>query len=254
MNTVSKKHTNWTLPALLVLFLLQVITIPYGMECTWAAPSTPTHVLTYEQGKLTWDKDTAVDANGTALLAIFHSEYDGSVVSDDETKVVAPGTGNKTIVRLANKVSGPITYKAVLYRVMENEDLAVLESTLSGRHTPASTYPLPAGVLPEQVIHAVGGTVQGKEIRDLDVDWMWKYYIDSDQDLIDTALGDLASEGKDTNITLGLYIVVEDNNSYYVPQTGDDSPVAMYATLLAISTLMLILLWREGRKERKCAR
>lgn len=254
MNTVSKKYMDWLLPAVLILFLLQVVTLPFVLGKSWAGRSeSPAHVLTYTKGALSWDTATGVDANGVAQFALFASVYD-NVKSDNGDKVAAPGTGEQAIVRLKNSVSGPITYKAVLFQIQDDPDMAV-ETALSGSLIDAASYPLPKGVQPEQVLRAVTGTVKGGEFQDFDIDWLWQFEISREQDLIDSEIGDRASLGLDTDVNVGLYIVVEDNNSYVSPtppQTGDDSGLGIYVALMCVSALMLVLLLWERRKERKC--
>lgn len=254
MNTVSKKYTDWLLPAVLILFLLQVVTLPFVLGKSWAGRSeSPAHVLTYTKGSLTWDKATGVDADGTARFTIFHTAYD-NVQSDDGSKVVAPGTGELSVIRLQNTVGGSITYKAVLFQIQDDPDMEV-ETALSGSLTDAASYPLPKGVQPEQVLRAVTGTVKGGEFQDFDIDWLWQFDNGPEQDLIDSEVGDRASLGLDTDVNVGLYIVVEDNNSYVSPtppQTGDDSSLGIYVALMCVSAVMLVLLLWERRKERKC--
>ncbi|MGM9641034.1 MAG: hypothetical protein ACI3V3_06675, partial [Faecousia sp.] len=221
---------------------------------SWAGRSeSPAHVLTYTKGALTWDQATGVDANGTACFTLFTSEYD-SVKSGNGDKVVAPGTGEQSIVRLKNGVTGSVTYKAVLYRILSDPDMAI-HTAVSGDLVNTADYPLPEGVKPEQVLRAVTGTVKGGEFQDFDIDWMWQYDNGPEQDLIDSAVGDRASLGQDTDVNVGLYIVVEDGNSYVSPEpprTGDDGSLGIYVALMCVSAVMLVLLLLERRRERKC--
>lgn len=247
----SEKTTRWLLPAVLILFILQMITLPVMMGVTYSGRSeSPNHILTYTQGKLTWDSATGIDENGVAELDLFDAIYN-NVESSDGKNVVAPGTDGFNIVRLKNSVSGSVKYTAVLYRIRTNEALPV-EASLTGAFTDTTAYTLPDGVSANQVVRAVTGTVKGGEILDFDISWLWEFEESDQQDIIDTMLG--IEDDPDT-VTVGLYIVVEDNNSYVspdIPKTGDNSHVGMYFGLMLISLIMLVLLLWDYRKEKKC--
>lgn len=254
MNTASKQYTNWLLPIVLILFLLQMVTLPFVLGKSWAGRSeSPSHILTYTKGTLTWDETTGVAPDGTARLTLFRKEYD-NVKSDDGSKVAAPGTGKNTVIRLRNKVSGTISYKAVLFRIQDDPNMPI-ETALPGDFTDTINYPLPDYVRPEQVVRAVTGTVKGGEFQDFDIDWLWQFDNGRAQDLIDSEIGDRASQGLDTDVNLGLYVVVQDNNNYVPasnPQTGDTSNIGVYVALLCISAVLLLLLLWDRRKEWKC--
>lgn len=145
-----------------------------------------------------------------------------------------------------------MNYKAVLYRIRTNDELPV-EAALEGESfTDTTDYPLPEGVTADQVIRAVSGTVGGSEILDFDISWGWSYDEGADQNTIDTILGDKAEAD---GVTVGLYIVVEDNNEYIIPdtpQTSDNSNIGLYFALMLISLSLLIILLVERRREKKC--
>ena len=134
--------------------------------------------------------------------------------------------------------------------------------TLSGSYlTDTTRYSLPAGVDKGDVIRAVSGSVRGFGLQDLDVDWLWKYYDTAAQDGADTDLGNAAAHALSTdsgelvpgtldNITVGLYIVVEDNNTYYYPKTGDDAPLVLYAALMtaaAIGAVSAVVVYKKRK-------
>lgn len=248
----SDKVTRWLLPAVLILFILEVLSLPLVLGYTYSAPGdSPDHILTYTKGKLTWDSATGIDSNGVAELDLFDAVYP-NVRSSDGANVVAPGTEGYNIVRLKNSVSGSITYTAVLYRIRSNDALAV-EAALTGTgFADTASYPLPDHVSAAQVIRAVTGKLGGGKIQDFDISWLWDYFEDHGQDAADTLLG---NAGTADDVTVGLYIVVEDNNSYVtpdVPKTGDESHIGMYAALMGISLIMLLLLLWDRRREKVC--
>lgn len=249
----SDKTSRWLLPAVLILFILEAMTLPLVLGITYSGRSeSPDHILTYTQGKLTWDSATGIDANGVAELNLFDAVYT-NVESLDGQNVVAPGTEGYNIVRLKNSVSGSVNYTAVLYRIRTDEQLPVEAALIGSAFTDTTTYPLPEGVTQSQVIRAVTGTVKGGEIQDFDISWLWEYEIDDPQNEVDTFLG---SKDDADEVTVGLYIVVEDNNAYVsptVPKTGDDSHVGMYLGLMVVSLGMLLLLLWDRRREKTCA-
>ncbi|MCM1284917.1 MAG: hypothetical protein NC213_00215 [Acetobacter sp.] len=60
------------------------------------------------------------------------------------------------------------------------------------------------------------------------------------------------------DITIGMYIVVEDGNSYVSPHTGADdmwqlpSEMGAYVSLMCISAVVLIFLIVDKRRDKKC--
>lgn len=251
------------LPALLVLIALTAVTLPLAFSPVWAAPAAaPDRVLTYSVNRLTWDSAASIRPDGSAELTLFSANYP-NVTSADGANVVAPGTDGHNTVRLKNNVGGTIQYTAVLYAIKSNAALPVTP-TLSGSYlTDTTRYSLPAGVDKSSVIRAVSGSVRGFGLQDLDVDWLWKYYDTAAQDGADTDLGNAAAHALSTdsgelvpgmldNITVGLYIVVEDNNTYYYPKTGDDAPLALYAALMtaaAVGAVSAVVVYKKRKND-----
>ena len=97
-----EKLREWMFPAVLILFILQVILLPVMIGLTYATRSErPEHILTYTTGRLVWDKDTSVRPDGSAALSFFESLYQ-NVNAENIEKVLAPGTEKDSIVRLKN--------------------------------------------------------------------------------------------------------------------------------------------------------
>lgn len=254
INAFLNKQRNWLLPAVLILFILEVIAFPFAVGFTWAGRSeAPERVLTYTQGKLTWDSSAGIDENGAADLSLFETLYQ-NVNSDNGERIVAPGTESGTIVRLKNSVSGEIRYTAVLFH-LRSTDLLPVEAVLSGNgFTDTDSYTLPEGVKEEDVIRAVSGTVSGGMIQDFDIDWYWQFYENDERDIIDTWLGDKAAGGDADDVTVGLYIVVEDENTSVKPTLPDtsDSRIGIYIVLMCVSGAVLILLLIDRVRNRRC--
>ncbi|MGM9947332.1 hypothetical protein [Floccifex sp.] len=191
---------------------------------------SPNHVLTYTKGNLTWDSSTVVKENGIAYLNLFHSVYENAVSNNSE-KITAPGVHNESIVRLYNQVNGPIQYKAFLYQIQDQEQMNVHSNLESN-----------------QVVNVLEGTIEGKKYRDLDISCLWPYEVSDQQDEIDSMMGDFASIDKPTNVEVGLYVVIEDDNQYISTDTSLQTHTNQYFVLLAISTLIILILFRKKNK------
>ncbi len=253
MFKILAKNRQWLLPTVLILFILEVLTLPLVISITYGGRSeSPDRILTYTENKLTWDNGAQIDENGTVQFSLFDEFYQ-SVKSDNGDDVVAPGTNGKNIVRLHNQVMGEVSYTAVLYRIRSSEDLPVEVSLSGDRFTDTKDYALPEGVSENDVIRAVTGTVSGSERQDFDVDWVWHFEVSDEQDELDTALGNAAAALEADTVTVGMYITVTDGNVYLPdsPQTGDNPMLGMYVALLGISGILLILLWISRRKEKE---
>lgn len=275
MKTVLAQYKNWLLPAVLILFILQAVTFPFALGQSWAGRSeTPDHLLTFNmRGRLVWDSETVVDDNGVAQLNLFDSKYGNPVTvgSADGSKLAAPGTGKQTMIRLYNKFINTIVYKVVLYQYQDNipEEINMqdklqtqLLDAIDGRGFADDTKPvLPEGVTEDQVIRAVTGKISAQKYQDFDISWLWDFEAEG-KDGEDTLLGSLAAEGKDPNVTLGVYIVAQmdisgggggsgDVITPESPKTGD-SGIGVYLGLTAVCGGMLMLLLWEKRKARKC--
>lgn len=257
--TLSDKIKDWLLPVVLILFILEVLTIPLVFGMTYAGRSeSPNHILSYKYGKLTWDSANGVDENGVAKLNLFDSVYE-NVKSINGDKIIAPGTKGSDIVRLKNSGTTPVEYMAILYRVYADRELP-LEVKLEGNDfTEVSQYVLPDGVTDDQIVSAVKGNVKGNEIIDFDISWSWGFGDDfnEDTDIEETLIADNETE---ESVTVGLYIVVKDEkfNSFDVdedgfivpdvPITGDSSYIGIYVALIIISLCILIFLLVEKKK------
>ena len=241
----SEKASRWLLPAILILFILEVLTLPLVLGFTYADRNeTPNHILTYTPGKLTWDSAAGIDENGAAELDLFDAVYPG-IESADGSDVVAPGAKGYSIVRLKNSVTGSVKYTAVLYRICTNKDIPVEAELIGSSFTDTDNYPLPDGVAAHQILQAVTGTVNGGEIQDFDISWIWEYETSAAQNEINTFLNNTGE------VTVGLHIVVEDNNSYFTPQANSKRNIGMFFVLILIILIILILLLWDRRKEKE---
>ena len=247
---ISKKTSQWLLPTVLILFILEVLTLPLVLEITYAGRSDgPDHILTYTTNSLVWDSATGIDEHGVAQLSLFDTIYDDTVDGNGD-KVVAPGTEGLNILRLKNNSQSEITYTAVLYCIKTNDALPV-EVTLQGEgFAETESYSLPYEIGEEYVLRAVTGKLPSGQIQDFDISWLWDYEVSDKQNEIDTILG---SWDELDNITVGVYIVVEDGGTVVDPEppkTGDGG-LEMYLTLMGISFVALLLLLWDRHNQRK---
>ncbi len=273
---ISEKVSRWLLPAVLILFLLEIITMPFVVGLTYSGRSeSPDHILTYYKGTLTWDSHTDIREDGVACLDFFDAIH-YHVVSSGFDNVMAPGTEGTNVVRLANDASGPITYTAVLFEV-KTSDLLPVNAQMIDREEFSSTtkYWLPEGVREQDVIKVVTGDVGGGMVVDFDVYWYWPFEQSEIRDMVDTGLGNKAFADQ---AIVGLYIVVEDDNVYEEPETPDDpidpvdpvdpddpddpitpeppgtsdSTIGAYIVLMIISFAVLVLLIVDRCMAKKC--
>lgn len=237
----------------LVLFLIEILLLPVCLKFTYAdASDTPAGVLTYTNGKLTWDSAVSVLPDGTAELNFFDDGYT-NVISVDGKNVLAPGTGAVRKIRLISAVPRDVAYRALIYRIDSEQEIpikGILDGPGSGDtgHIPA----LPEGVAPENVLKTMEGTLPGNDALDFNVGWEWLFYESQARDAADTLLGN--DEAAKT--TLGFYLVIDDDTAVVPPspQTGDDAPVKAYIALIVISFLVLLLLFVTRERDRKAKR
>ena len=241
----TEKLREWVFPAMLILFILQVILLPVMIGLTYAVPAErPEHILTYRTGSLAWDKATSVRPDGSAELSFFETLYK-NVNADNAEKVLAPGTEKDSVVRLKNDTNKEITYTAVLYSLSTSPDLDI-GATLSGDgFSDTDRYALPKSIKKEAVIRAVGGKLDAKKLQDFDINWFWNFEDGANtdgRDAIDTYLGNKAANGKADEATLGFYLVVYDGSEVLpIPGTGDDTMIGGYVVLMLISGGMCLL-------------
>ncbi|MBR4971464.1 MAG: hypothetical protein IKY59_00670 [Oscillospiraceae bacterium] len=242
---VPNKISQWLLPTVLILFILEVLLLPFVVEFTYAGSSEgPDHILTYTTNSLVWDSATGIDEYGVAKLTLFDA------VNDSGDAIVAPGMAGGNIIRLKNDCGRTISFTAVLYRIRTNDALPV-DTALDGEgFADTDVYALPTQVEEGDVVRAVSGELPADQIQDFDISWVWEYSSSEEQDRIDSILG---SAEKAEQITVGLYIVVEDQGEHIdptPPPTGDNSYISMYLTLMGISLIvLLLLLWDRNKRE-----
>ena len=247
-----KRVRPWLFPLALTLFIAEMLLFPLVLHATYATGSrSPEHILTYTTGSLRWDASTRTDESGAAQLSLFEATYD-NVTAENVEKVLAPGTGSDSLVRLKNDSANTVTYTAVLYAVRSDARLPVSVRLSGDDLTDADRYPLPDGVAADAVIRAVSGELASGRVQDLTVDWTWAFEDDDARDKLDTYLGNVSANGRAADLTVGLYIVAEDGEQIVLPpvQTGESTLTGAYVVLLVISGVLLLLSAFGRRKNR----
>ena len=258
----SKRINKWLLPTILILFILEIITLPLMVILTYAGRSeSPEHLLTFADQKLTWDENTVVHADGVAELSFF-SQFYQNVNSENRDDVFAPGTEKLTVIRLKNDSSKPAKYTAIAYMIKESDELMLIGSMQAQGAAPTENYLLPEGVTRDQVLDALTGTVDSKAIQDFDIDWRWGFERGEEiepgiyeSDSIDTYLGNKAAWDVADDATIGFYIVIEGDDGPIAPNppsTGAGSMLWWSIVLIAISAIILAFAVIMRVHERRC--
>jgi len=242
-----RKKTLWILPTLLVLFILQVITLPLVIKYTYSGRSeSPDHTITYTTQKLKWDDKTTVSRNGSTKLSLFDTYY-GDVNSGNGDHILAPGTNADNIIRLKNNTNRKIKYTAVVYEIRNQDNINATVSVHGNNFQDTKNYILPKNIKNETIIKAVNGSLEGNKIQDFNIDWNWDFEID---DEIDTQLGNQKPDNKD-DIIVGFYLTVNDKGKDIEPQTGDNTVLSVYVLLMVVSATIMILMFISQRREKK---
>lgn len=248
-----KKRINWILPAVLILFLLEILMLPVVIYFTYAGSSdSPNHILHYSDNRLLWEKVKGIDDKGVARLSFFEAAGQ-SYNSDNEDVLVLPGEDILKTIRLYNETAEKVTYTALIYKITSDPDLPVIASMDSAFSKTAETYPLPENVPKDAVITALTGDIPAHGRQDFDVRWSWEYFNSELQDILDTRLGDKAAFSEADTIQIGFYVVIESDGENIDPETPPtgDSFSGIYAVLMVISGILLVVLIVSTIKESK---
>ena len=141
--------------AVLALFLLQIGLLPAFFGVTYATRSQkPEHTVTFADGVLKWDGETAVLPSGAARLNLFDTVYP-NVSAEAAEKVLAPGTENDSTVRFVNRAGEAVRYTAVLYSLKSDERLAAQASLWGDGFSDTENYSLPPQIEHDAVVRAV---------------------------------------------------------------------------------------------------
>ena len=239
------------LPVVIILFICQIMLLPFVTGLTYATRSErPEHILTYKNNSLSWDGNTRVRSDGSAVLSFFETLY-SNVNAENAQKVLAPGTEKDSIIRLKNNSGGEVRYTAVLYSLTESKELCINAGLSGSGFGKALDYTLPDNVGRESVISAVSGFVEAGKMQDFDINWFWSFEEAGNEakDGIDTYLGNKSASGKADEATIGFYLVVDDGN-HVIPPTGDRSMLGYAVLALVCGAAVLVLVIIKAGKSR----
>ena len=258
---------KWLTVSVLFLLILEIMTFPYVVGSSFADRSdSPEHTLSYTPGSLKWSSAKGVNDSGAAIFGIFDTKYMNkesrvSVRSVDGDYVVAPGTESGTIVRLMNNSSRSISYHAVMYMTESPATLPV-KAKMTGLNMTDCAFPysLPSGIVQNNIVRAVTGSVNARYAQDFDLSWLWDFSPSQAQDVVDTYLGNRSAKGDPGTVSIGFYIVVVEDDSVSgggsvlppdVPKTGDEFTPGLYMAALGLSLIALAFLALEFIWERR---
>ncbi len=200
------------LPALLITFMLGAVLTPLALEYTWADRSErPDATVTYTENRLTWD--IAADDKGVADLGLF-----GDPEQEGDLPLIHPYSAGDYCLRVKNSVVGPIAYRVFLYADNPHQIPLQFDVTMS-EDMEVITEDFPPQLEGKQVLQAVRGIVNGRQLKDLELHWFW----DSPSDPEDTQMGNKTA-AEEQVYTIHTLVVIEDNNSYYVPGLPSNGP------------------------------
>ena len=247
----NSKKTAWIVPTVLVLLICELLTLPLVVYFTYAdRADAPEHLLVYKTGSLTWATEENILPSGAAEFKLFSGEY-VNVKSDNGDKVVAPGTDGISTVRLINRSDKKVSYIATLYMIEDSKEIPVRPGLESVGNVPTDRYVLPSGVPASAVVKSVEGDLSSGVAVDFDAKWIWEFYENDEQDKIDTLLGNLAAQGKDENVTIGLYIVVEDGSEDIPPTPPTGDPIFVWVAIAGFTMVAFVILLIFFRRKRK---
>lgn len=252
----TKKIRKRLFPALLALFILEILLLPVMITLTYPTRSVnPEHILTYTPNLLRWDGNTEVRADGTAELSFFETLYQNAN-DENADKILVPGTEKESLVRFVNKAPNGVRYTAVAYVLKTDSRLPVTTKMSGDGFSDTTEYALPNSIAPASVIRAVSGSVPAGGKQDFDIDWSWTFEDKTNieaRDRLDTYLGNLAADGHADQITIGFYLVVEAGGSTVkpAPRTGDSTPLWGYVSLMAISGAGVVVTAVVGRRRKE---
>ena len=269
---------RWLLPLFVMLVVLEVASFPLVMSKIYSEKFvSPDRQLAYVGGRIESGDGFVYNGAGKIKLNLFDTEYDGVLSDDKYESVIAPGTKGTDTVQLINKVEGAITYTAVFYIIKDDERIPIVPSVV-GQFTDAETYTMPEGCTEENVFRAITGTLRGNEVLSFDIEWVWEFEQNiEDSDSTDNTTESAGGEGENggaitpetpeipensdtgrTNpddldtelgnkedlddVKIAVDITVVDNNEYTIP-LYQDTQVAMFVALVAITVLILIILF-----------
>ena len=228
----------------------QPTTSTHTVDKQVAVPTTPGFAVTDENGK--WSTNTQIN--------IFKSSYDG-VDSADGSKIIAPGTANSYVFKLANTGDVGLDFTLDIDAFITPDSVHIPVQTRLQRYDSKWIAGDEAIWVDTQSLDTATDKGQlgiGKYVY-YTLDWQWPY---SDDDTLDTALGNQAVD-EDISLTIVIKTTASGDSEAMagikIPDTSDNTSVAVWATVAACSTVAIvaifffIILTRDKEEEEKTA-
>lgn len=200
-------------------------------------------------GTVVWEKESEVE-----IFKVSYENETGEVTvqSADGDKVIAPGTSNSYTFRLKNTGNYAIDYKVEMESLVTASNTQIpIESRIS-RYDGKWLLGTAEDYVDLEEFHAIdNGTVGPGKFIYYTLDWVWPFEGD---DSLDTMLGNLSVEQDFSfEIVLRTEAVLNGNpeadGGLKAPQMGDNSRMAIWITVAAVSLLAIFFLLITRRRD-----
>lgn len=188
---------------LFILIFVSVITFSI-LGFTFASDAhSSEHILSYNTNSLTWnDGATGIEEDGSYSIDLF----DTLPVGEDGMKIIAPGANDGGSFSLLNTTSRPLEYTASIYLVTDSSVPIVADFPNFDPTNTVDNYVLPFEIEGAEVLRVVSGNLDSYESCEFIVEWEWAFSVGDEQDILDTAIGNLEF----SELSLGIMVTVTD--------------------------------------------
>lgn len=201
--------------------------------------------------KTVWTTNTQVEIFRVSYV---NGEQVITVTSNNEEKVIAPGTENSYTFKLKNTGNAALDYTVTVDAFFSSEDIEIPISGKLNRYDGKWIVGDKDNYVDIPTLDTAEdkATLGAGRYTYYTLEWVWPF--ESGDDELDTMLGNLASE-QDLTLTIVISTTAtesanpDDDNGIVPPETGDDSKLILWVILIIGSILMMIYLSVNGDKE-----
>lgn len=217
---------------------------------------------TDEEEKFIAEPGMSIETDLSIFCATYGNENEEITVrSLGEDKVVAPGTANSHIIRIANTGNCALDYELNVKDLFPNTatdrvvPIEIRMTDYSGKYVIGDEDTWKS--LEEINVTCDTGTVGKNCYVYYTLEWRWPYEGDENVDLYDTMLGTLSNTEKiECGITLTTTAELNENpdaeGGFWAPKTGDTVNHILWVSLIGASLLLLfIILFYCTKREHK---